>query len=186
MKNLARNSFIFIALAMAVTEAALAAGNGAHHEPSVKDLMYPAINFTVLVAFVIFKFKKPLKDSFDKKAVEVESLMNSAANKSKDAEEKLKMFKSKMNALPQEVEKIQKEYEQDIVAFKQSQANETQTVIARTKRDLENKLEGERNELVHNLNKELLSSVIASAQEAISGNAEFKTKATQKIVSELR
>jgi F-type H+-transporting ATPase subunit b len=186
MKNLARYSFIFIALTIALIDAAMAAGKGANHVPSIKDLMYPAINFTVLVAFLIFKLKKPIKEGFDKKAVEVESLMNSAAKKNKDAEEKLKTLKTKMDTLPTEVAKIQKDYEQDVTVFMQSQANETQTVIARTKRDLENKLEGEKNELVLNLNEELLSSVIAKAQQAIGSNNDYKSKATQKIVSELR
>lgn len=181
MKALVKYSFIFASL----TSVALAEGS-AHHEPSIKDLMYPAINFMVLVGFLVWKLKKPTTEMFNKKAEEVQSLMTSAAQKNKDAEEKLKTYKTKLSSLPSELTKIQKDYESDVQSFMQHQSNETQTIITRTKRDLENKLEGEKNELVENLNEELLNSVIAKAQQAIESNNDFKTKATHKIVSELR
>ena len=182
MKALAKYSFMFIAL----TATAAAAGNGAHHEPSIKDLMYPAINFTVLVAFLVWKLKTPVREMFNKQASEVESLMNSAAQKNKDAEERLKTLQSKMGNLNSELAKIQKDYESDVATFTSTQANETQATISRTQRDLEKKLEGEKNELVEKMNEELLNSVIAKTQQTINGSADMKNRATSKIVSELR
>lgn len=185
MKALAKNSFMFTALATLSSASVFAAG-GAHHEPSITDLMYPAINFAVLVGFVVWKFKTPLSEMFTKKASDIQSLMNSAAQKNRDAEEKLKTLQSKMANLGSEVNKIQKDYENDVVTFASTQANETQATISRAKRDVENKLEGEKNELVEKLNIELLDSVIAKTQQTINANADMKNRATSKIVSELR
>lgn len=182
MKALAKYSFMFIAL----TTSVVAAESGVHHEPSIKDLMYPAINFAVLVGFLVWKLKTPLKEMFIKQAGEVQSLMNSAAAKNKDAEERLKNLQAKMSNLNSEVSKIQKDYETDVSTFTQTQAGETQQTITRFQRDLEKKLEGEKNELVEKMNDELLNSVIAKTQQAINGNADMKTRATSKIVSELR
>lgn len=182
MKALAKYSFMFIAL----TATAVAAESGAHHEPSIKDLMYPAINFAVLAGFLIWKLTKPMKEMFDKNASEVESLMNSAAQKNKDAEERLKTLTAKMSNLSSEVTKIQNDYESDVKTFTQTHAEETQAHITRTQRDLDKKLEGEKNELVEKLNEDLLNNVIAKTKQTINGNADMKTRATSKIVSELR
>lgn len=182
MKASALYSFMFVALA----ETVVAAESGAHHEPSIKDLMYPTINFLVLLGFLIWKLKNPTREMFNKQASEVQSLMNSAAQKSKDAEDRLKTLKSKMANLGSELSKIQKDYESDVANFVQIQAGETQSTITRTKRDFENKLEGEKNELVEKINEDLINSVIAKAQQTISSSADMKIRATSKIVSELR
>jgi F-type H+-transporting ATPase subunit b len=182
MKALAKYSFMFIAL----TATAVAAESGAHHEPSIKDLMYPAINFAVLAGFLVWKLTKPMKEMFNKNASDVESLMNSAAQKNKDAEERLKTLTSKMNNLPSEVSKIQNDYESDVKTFAQTHGEETQAHIVRTQRDFDKKLEGEKNELVEKLNEDLLNNVIAKTKQTINGNADMKNRATSKIVSELR
>ena len=182
MKALAKYSFMFIAL----SASAFAAGDGAHHEPSIKELMYPAINFAVLVGFLVWKLKKPLGDMFTKQASEVEGMMSSAAQKNKDAEERLKLLTDKMSNLNAELAKIQKDYEADVVTFTTNQAGETQATILRTQRDLEKKLEGEKKELLEKINEELLNNVIAKTQQTISGNSDMKKRATSNIVSGLR
>lgn len=181
-----KRSAFYSLMLIALTSTAMAAGDGAHHEPSIKDLMYPAINFLVLVSFLVWKLKKPMKDMFDKKAADIQSLMASAAQKNKDAEEKLKTLQGKMANLGSEISKIQKDYESDVANFITTQSAETQSVIARTKRDYENKIEGEKNELVERLNEDLLNSVIAKTKQTIDGSGDMKKSATSKIVSALR
>ena len=181
MKVLVKYSFMFIALT-----ATAGAATGAQHEPSIKDLMYPAINFLVLVAGLIYLLKAKTSAMFTKQAADVTSMMSSAAQKNKDAEERLQSLKGKMTNLSSEVTKIQKDYESDVATFTQAQSAETASVITRTKRDFENKLEGEKNELVETLNNDLLNSVIAKTQQTINGSNDMKNRATSKIVSELR
>jgi F0F1-type ATP synthase membrane subunit b/b' len=181
MKAIAIYSFMFIAFsATAFAEEAI------HSEPSIKELMYPAINFFVLVAFLVWKLKKPTIEMFNKKADDVQSLMFSAAQKNKDAEEKLKVLQGKLSNLPAELSKIKKDYEHDVVAFTEAQSVETQSTIVRTKKDLEHKLDGEKNEMVETLNEDLLKSVIAITQQTINGSSDMKKRATSNIVSELR
>ena len=54
------------------------------------------------------------------------------------------------------------------------------------KRDLENKLDGEKKELIDELNHDLINKVVSSAQATIKTNKDYQVKATQKIISELR
>jgi F-type H+-transporting ATPase subunit b len=175
-------SFMFATLVPTVQ----AASNGAHHEPSIADLTYPAINFIVLAGFLIWKLKGSMREMFNKKAADVQSLMASAAQKNKDAETRLAELQAKMKNLDAEVNNIVSEYHRDVANFTTAQAQETQGVISRTKRDLENKLEGERNELVEQMNQDLLNTVIAKTQETIKNNGDMKSRATKNIVSGLR
>jgi len=182
MKTLMKYSFMFAAL----SATAIAKEGGAHHEPSIADLTYPAINFIVLVGFLFWKLKKPTIDMFNKKEADVRSLMNSAEEKSKSAKERLNALESKMKNLDSEIAKIKADYEADTNNFAKNQAVETQSTIARVKRDLENKIEGEKTEIIEQMNQDLINKVIEKTQETIRANGEMKTRATQKIVSELR
>lgn len=112
--------------------------------------------------------------------------MDSAAKSSRDAEERLNNFQSKIKNLDSELVKITTDYESEAAQFAKNQSEETQTTISRMKRDLENKLDGERKELIDELNHDLVNKVVSSTQATIKGNKDFQSKATQKIVSELR
>lgn len=183
MKSIIYYSFLFISfISVAGAEEAAEA---AHHEASILDLKYPLVNFIILLA-ILSKVIKPLREKFNKQAADVKSLMDSASKNNKDAEERLSNFQHKIKNLDSEIVKITTEYESDAAQFAKIQKEETQTTLARMKRDLENKLEGERKELIDHLNHDLLDKVVASTQTTIKGNKDFQTKATQKIVSELR
>lgn len=167
----------FLSLAIANEEA--------HSAPSVLDLKYPIINFIILL-MILSKVIKPLREKFKKENGEVKSLMESADKNHKDAEARLTLFKNKFSELDSELIKITTDYDTDAAQFAKNQSNETQTIIARMKRDLENKLEGEKKELLDALEHDLLNEVIAKAQSAISSNKNLKAQATNKIITEIR
>ena len=164
---------------------AVANEEAAAHESSIWDLKYPVVNFIILLA-ILSKVIKPLREKFNKQADDVKSLIDSAARNSKDAEEKLNSFQAKIKNLDSELIKIQTDYELEADQFAKNKTEETQTIIARMKRDLENKIEGEKTELVDELNHDLINKVVSSTQATIKSNKDFQVKATQKIVSELR
>jgi F0F1-type ATP synthase membrane subunit b/b' len=172
-------------LASSFLSVAIASEKAAHHEASLMDLKYPVINFIILLA-ILSKVIKPLREKFNKQAADVRSLMESAARNSKDAEEKLSQYQAKIKNIDSELVKIAADYESEAVQFAKNQENDTQTTIARMKRDLENKLAGEKMELIDELNHDLLNKVVSGAQMTIKKNKEYQGKATHKIVSELR
>lgn len=164
---------------------AVASEEAVHHESSILDLKYPFVNFIILLA-ILSKVVKPLREKFNKQADDVKSLIDSAARNNKDAEDRLNKFKAKIKNLDSELIKIVTDYESDTAQFARSQSEETQTIISRMKRDLENKLDGDKAELIDELNHDLINKVVSSTQETIKNNKNYKVKATQKIVSELR
>lgn len=184
MKSIIYYTFI-LASFISVAVAEEAAGEAAHAEPSILDLKWPVVNFIIFLA-ILSKVVKPLREKFNKEHGDVKSLMDSAARNNKDAEEKLNAYQTKIKNLDSELVKITNDYESEAAHFGKIQSEETQTVIARMKRDLENKLSGEQKELMDSLNHDLIDKVVGGAQTTIKNNKEHQVKATQKIVSELR
>lgn len=159
---------------------------GAHHEPSIMDLKYPFINFVVLVGFCVWKFRKPLSEMFDKNSDNVKTKMELADKESKAANAKLAELESKIKNIDAETTKIANDYASDIASFSKNMANETETTMARMKRDIENKLAGEKKELIDGLNHELLDLVVNKTQTTIKSNSDLKTKATNNIFAGIK
>ena len=181
------NAFIkYSVLCSNLLSVAIANEEAVHHEPSIFDLKYSTLNFIVLFGFLGWKLKKPLSEMFNKKSEDIKTLMTSAEKQSKDAEERLKTFNTKIKNIDSEIVQINTEYETDTVSFARVQQEETQTTIARMKRDLQSKLEGEKKEMIDDLNHEMISKVIAKAKNEIGTNAEHRKNATQKIITELK
>lgn len=175
---------IYSLFVYAIAISTVSAGSSSEHAPSFLDLKYPFVNFIIMLA-ILSKIVKPLREKFNKEAENVKTLMDSAAKNSEDAKNKLKQFEVKMQNLDSELVKITSEYETDAVRFAQNTNEETQTMITRFKRDLQNKLEGERKELVDQLSNEIINTVISKAQGEIRANKDYQNKATNKIVSQL-
>lgn len=182
MKSKLATSFML----MAASTVAFAAGGSEGHEPSIKDLIYPAINFAIYAGGAIYLLKPILKNLFDKQADDVVSLMNSAEERSKDAKAKLATAESKMATLDSEVTRIKSEYKKYLEGFKVNASEETKSHIEKTGKDNSAKIEGEKKFLIEELNEELLNNVIAKTKTTINGNASLKANATKNIVSELR
>lgn len=182
MKSKLATSFML----MAASTVAFAAGGHEGHEPSIKDLLYPTINFVLYAGGAIYLLRPILKNLFDKQADDVVSLMNSAEERSKDAKTKLATAEKKMQALDSEVTRIKSEYKNFLENFKVNASAETKSHIERTAKDNLSKIEGEKKALIEELNEELLTSVIAKTKTTINGNANLKANATKNIVSELR
>lgn len=181
------NAFIkYSVLCSNLLSVAIASEEATHHEPSVFDLKYSTLNFIVLFGFLGWKLKKPLSEMFNKKSEDIKTLMTSAEKQSKDAEERLKTYNAKIRNLDAEIVQINAEYDTDTVSFARTQQVETETTIARMKRDLQSKLEGEKKELIDDLNHEMISKVISKAKNEIGASTEHRKNATQKIISELK
>ncbi len=166
---------------MLISAPALAAGTG-----GITDLIAPFVNFIIFFAIIFFAIKGKVIDHFNKLADEVKSLMNSAAEKNKDAELKLQSYEQKIKNLSSESEKIKSDYEQDFQKFLKTTKEETETTFNRIQRDSQNKLISEKQALIEELNKELLDSVIAKTKTTLDGNSDIKKQATNKLIAEVR
>lgn len=177
MKNLLK----IIVLMLISAPAFAAAGSG-----KIDDLIAPTVNFIIFFSIIFFAIKGKVVDHFNKLADDVKSLMNSAAEKNKDAETKLQSYEQKVKNLASESEKIKADYELDFQKFAKNTKEETTATISRIERDTQNKLLSEKQNLIEELNKELVESVVAKTKSTLDANADVKKQATNKLIAEVR
>ncbi len=167
-----------------VTATTIAAGDGAGHG-SVADLMWPAINFSLLVGGIIVWQKNNIKEMFDKNAEDVKNLFEYAEKKDKEANIKLDMFKKKMENLESEKNKIKENAKKEAQEFISNAEKEAQEYIARLQRDTESKIKHEKSTLENGLKADLVNAVISEAKNKISSNKDLNNKATSKLISQI-
>tara|TARA_R110000868_G_C10764118_1_gene754170 strand:+ start:472 stop:1011 length:540 start_codon:yes stop_codon:yes gene_type:complete len=163
-----------------VSKQVLAAGNGGHGSPM--DLVWPAINFLALFVFLVIKLRKPLTETFNRQATDVQSTYEMAEKKDKEAQIKLETYQKKMSGFERERERVlseaTKEGEQAVSAIER----ETIEAIEKLKVDADSKVAHERDQLTKQLNEGLVDEVIKLARQKIGGSKDNQSKATEKLV----
>jgi F-type H+-transporting ATPase subunit b len=115
---------------------AWAAGSGAaHHEPSIGEIVFPAINF-ILYAGILYYFALPLVRSFLRsRREEVVATMAQAAAKKQQAEALVREYRAKLAGLDREVQSIHALLRQDGEREKSKLLGEAQALAAKTRED---------------------------------------------------
>ncbi len=165
----------------AFVQASLAGGTG-----SIADLKWPAVNFLLLSSLLVWKIKKPLKEMFDKNAEDVASLFEIAEKKDKEAQIRLDMYQKKIASLDSEYQRIIDSVDKDTKTYSKKIQKETKDYIERVINDLRSKIAQEKIVLSNEINASLVNEVIRRTKEVINQNDEFKKKATNKLVSQIR
>ncbi len=177
--------YIFIIFFTSAMTSYASTGAG-EHTPTPMDLVFPFVNFIILVGFLVLKMRKPLAIGFDKSSDEVKKLYSYAEEKDKEARLKLEMYQNKMKDLPGQEQKIRKEGEAEVNSFKTSLKMETEKTFERIKRDSLDRLEGEKKSLIKNLNAELLEDIIAKAKAKVNSDPALCTKLTNNLSAQIK
>jgi len=163
-----------------------AGGKGGHHEAHISDLLFPVLNFGVLFIFMFWKLKGPIVKMFQDKADDVLSLYNHAEEKDKEAQVELDKAADKVANLEKECASIIEDAHTDSAKFDTTHAEEVASNIARLEKDGKLKVEAEKQVMIRDIEKELVDSVIASAKKTISSNKDMQSKATSKLIAEIK
>jgi F0F1-type ATP synthase membrane subunit b/b' len=164
---------------------AFASGNGGHHG-SASDLIAPAVNVAILVGFLVWKLKKPLSDSFTKKADEITNTLERASLKSKEAQMMLENEQRKITNLSTEMKNLNDQSEADVKAFESTYAKETEEKIHKMKIDATSKIAADKKAIMDELNADLLNQVIAKTKTTIKTNKDYQSKASTKLLQGLK
>lgn len=176
----------YLALALTFISKAYASGDShGGHDASITDLLAPAVNVAIILAFLIWKLKKPLTDMFNKKSEEVSSTIERASIKAKEAQIRLEAQQKKMSNLEQEIKEINKVNETDLQNFEKALAQEVEDKTRKFKADASAKIEATKKAMVEELNAEILDQVIAKTKSTIKTNKDFQTKASTKMLQGL-
>ncbi len=174
------NKYLAILLLINSANTLAAGGSG-----SPMDLIWPAINFVALFVFLIVKLRKPLSETFNRQASEVQSTYELAEKKDKEAQIKLETYQKKMSGVERERERVITEANQESEKLISDIENETIETIQKLKIDAQSKVEHEVDQLTKQLNESLVDEVIKKTREKIGSNANSQTKATQNLVQSI-
>ncbi|HEX9787951.1 MAG TPA: hypothetical protein VGB09_07990 [Candidatus Binatia bacterium] len=118
------------------TAQAWAAGSGAGpHEPSIGEIIFPAINF-ILYAGILYYFALPLARTFLRSRREdIVAAMAQAAAKKQQAEALVREYRAKLAASDQEIQSIQALLRQEGEAEKARLLGEARTTATKIRED---------------------------------------------------
>lgn len=176
--------FSKIALFFIALPVSAIASTGGHHG-SVSDLIAPAVNVAILLGFLVWKLKKPLKDHFDSKSIEISNTLERASLKSKEAKLMLQSQERKTANLSNEVKTIQTMAENDILHFENKLAKEVEEKTHKLKIDANSKIQADKKMAMDDLNTELLDQVIKKTKTAIKTNKDYQSKVSTKLLQGL-
>jgi F-type H+-transporting ATPase subunit b len=174
----------FVFLTIALSAAAFANEGGAHHG-SVTDLIAPAVNVLVLVGFLVWKLKTPLKNHFDTKATEISNTLERASLKSKEAKIMLETQERKMSNLANELKVIQSQADSDVLHYEKVLAKEIEEKTHKLKIDANSKIQSDKKSAMDELNAELLDQVIKKTKSSIKNNKDYQSKVSTKLLQGL-
>lgn len=175
-----------IIIGITFVNVAFAAAGGGYGEIHWTDIIHPWINFAIIFGFIGWKIKGMISDAFTKNAEEVESLYIVAEEKDKEAQIKLDALRKKFDQVESAKEKIIQNAMTDAEKFEAKYREEIESNIERLKREAANKVESEKNEMMRELNASLLEQVISKTKTSVKSNDEYRKKAAEKLLSEVR
>jgi len=171
--------FTLFLLTLVLSSLAFAGGDGA------TSLIAPAVNVAILLSAIIYKLKTPAKEFFNDKSGSIKDLLESAANKAKEAEFMLQAQKNKQAGAEEEISKLESENKTMLNEFESDYTDSIQTRIVNLKDDAGQKIEAEKKEMLSELNANLLDLVISKAKTQINTDKNLANSATKNIVEGL-
>lgn len=170
--------YLALIILMSTTNA-LAAPSG--EQGPITDLTFPAINFSVIFILLFVLLRKPIKAAFEKNADDVTSLYKHAEEKDKEAQLKLAQFEQKVGTLEAETQKLLDQAKLEAEKVRATIEQETVAQMAKMADEAKQKAEYEKNMMIKELNESLLEQVISKTKEAIKGNKDLQSKATDNL-----
>jgi F0F1-type ATP synthase membrane subunit b/b' len=176
-------AYAFFALGIA-TKAWSAPNAGGDHG-SVTDLIAPAVNVAILVGFLVWKLKTPLRDYFNNMSENVANTLERASLKSKEAQMMLESEERKVASLGSELKSIDQQAENDVSSFEKNVSKEIDEKSHKLKADASAKIQADKKAMMDKLNAELLDQVIKQTKSTIKTNKDFQSKASTKLLQRL-
>lgn len=171
---------IIVLLLTCVNSFASGSGSG-----SMKDLLFPAINFTVLFGFIIYKYKNLISKSYSEESIRIQNLLTDAAEADKQATLKLANLHSQL----ENIDKLKNDLKDNASDKLNKQVElinlEAKNKIKKLEEDKLSRFAQEKSSLVNNSNSKILDMVINDARNIIVNDASKKKLTEEKLLSSI-
>lgn len=174
MKNIFIVSTIFLSLEC------FAASAGSR--PPMQVYLGAVLNFGLVALLFIWKARPALSSHFNAKNQEIKNFAKSVSDKKMKAEKMYKEQLEKNNNLEKEIIEIQSQAKRDIDGFRAELSRETEDKVVKLKKDLNNKIEVNKQNELKNINNELVEKIIGEVRENIKVSDDKKFKAIEKQI----
>ncbi len=162
------------------------AGGAAGEDPAVKGWVrtdtYKVINFTVLLAGLIYLLRKPLSQNLNDRIKGLKDQLSQLEAKKKEAEKQLADYNEKFQKLDQESEKIIAEYIKQGHEAKNRIIQEAQAAAQRLEEQARKNIEQEFEKTKQKLREEILEQALETAEEIIK--SKITTQDQNRLVDE--
>lgn len=175
---------LLIAALLVSTNLLAASSEGGHHA-SATSLIAPIVNLSLLLGFLIWKLKGPLRAHLTKKATDISSMVERANVKAKEAEMMMANQKKKLAGVDSEVATIEKNANSEIERFEKMYSKETTEKIDKLKVEAVNKIEAEKKALLHSLNNQLIDDVISKTKTIVKNDKNLNTQVSENLLKGL-
>ncbi len=160
----------------------LAAGK---HEPSIADLIWPAISFTTLFSLILFKLKKPIGTILNKRADDVMDLFNTANARKKESRLRLDESKNKLLGLEADRQKIKDSFKKAAQDYSEKIVVETKQQIGRLEIETQSIIEHEKKKQISKIDELFVEEIIEAAKTNISQNKKLKSAASERLLQQV-
>ena len=147
----------------------------------ISTLMWPAINLTTLLVFLIWKLKGSMVDYFGKYEKEVRERYDLAQKKDKEAQVKLEVSQKKMADFASKEKEIQEEIQRDAGLFQQNIDKETQLIVAKIKQEGTERIDHERESFTRRFNETLMDTIVKHIRQEVADNEKSRQKITNRL-----
>ena len=159
-----------------------AAGGGGGH---LSELLFPAVNFLILVTFLIIKGRKPLAELFERNAKDVKELYDVAEKKDKESQIRLEIYQKKIADFKAEQRKLQEETEKSIRLFQRKVDEETTKLSRKMNQEGLERIENEKKIILWVLSEQLVDEVVKVAKDNVMNDRSTQKRVTMRLVSQV-
>jgi len=176
-------SQISLLILLSITSSSsFAAGKGSG---SLKDLMFPAINFAVLFGFIIYKYKNVISKNYSEESIRIQNLISDAFEADKQASLKL----DSLNAQLQNIDKLKNELKDRAAEKLNQQVDainlESKSKLKKLEDDKLSRFEQEKSILVNQSNSKILDMVIDDAKNIVGSDKVRKQTTEEKLLASI-
>ncbi len=185
MRAFGLNILTLVYFAFTTTTLFAAGGGAGEHHASPMELIFPAINLSILVIFLFWKLKGPVVEYFNNNAETVKQQFEQAAVKKRESQHRFELYQGKIDGIKDKKRQVAVEEEEEIKRFTQKIKEEREQLIARMQSDTESRIESDRVNMEYEMQQELVDSVISKTKDAINFDLDKQAKASSKLISKL-
>ena len=173
LQKQAKTAILTLGIVLLVSVVAFASGGTEHHADSgvlLKDFLYRVLNFSIVVALLIYFLRKPLKKGLAGRSEEIEKALSDAKKAKKEAEAKFAEYDLKLNQATVEIAEISASIRREGELEKQRIIENAKAMAAKIEADAERTADIEVAKAREELQREAVQLAVALAEDLLKKN----------------